>query len=62
MVNTETIRFRLNPVMSYVPPEVRATDAAFWGRKPVESLASAKSSKPTATSGKAAATKPASKK
>jgi len=45
VVNTETIRFRLNPVMSYVPPEVRAQDTSFWGPKP---------SAVVATSGKAA--------
>ncbi len=30
LVNTETIRFRLDPVMSYVPQSVRAEDPAFW--------------------------------
>jgi hypothetical protein len=39
VINTETIRFRLNPVMSYVPPEVRAQDASFWGPKPAAVVA-----------------------
>ncbi len=30
LVNTETQRFRVDPVMSYVPKEVRASDPAFW--------------------------------
>jgi hypothetical protein len=30
LINTETIRFRLDPVMSYVPQSVRAQDPAFW--------------------------------
>jgi len=30
VVNTETQRFRLDPVQSYVPKEVRAQDPAFW--------------------------------
>jgi hypothetical protein len=63
VVNTETIRFRLNPAMSYVSREVRATDVAFWGRKPAAALASANPTpKPAPTSGKTAAAKPASKK
>jgi hypothetical protein len=42
VINTETIRFRLNPAMSYVPREVRAQDPAFWGPKPAVATASAK--------------------
>ena len=34
LINTETVRFRLDPVMSYVPREVRAQDPAFWIPKP----------------------------
>jgi|WetSurMetagenome_2_1015567.scaffolds.fasta_scaffold123854_2 hypothetical protein len=30
VINTETIRFRLDPTMSYVTKEVRAQDPAFW--------------------------------
>ncbi len=30
LLNSETNRFQLNPVMSYVPPETRATDPTFW--------------------------------
>ena len=30
----ETNRFRLDPKMSYVSREVRASDAAFWGAMP----------------------------
>ena len=30
LVNVETQRFRVDPVMSYVPKEVRAADPAFW--------------------------------
>lgn len=30
MYQAETHRFRLSPEMSYVPPEVRAQDPAFW--------------------------------
>lgn len=30
LINSETIRFRLDPGMSYVPKEVRAQDPAFW--------------------------------
>jgi len=30
LINTETIRFRLDPMMTYVPREVRAQDPAFW--------------------------------
>ena len=39
VINTETIRFRLNPTMSYVTQDVRATDAAFWRPKPATALA-----------------------
>jgi hypothetical protein len=30
LVNIESQRFRVDPVMSYVPKEVRASDPAFW--------------------------------
>lgn len=30
LVNVETQRFRIDPVMSYVPKETRAADPAFW--------------------------------
>jgi hypothetical protein len=30
LVNAETQRFRIDPAMSYVPKEVRASDPAFW--------------------------------
>ena len=30
IINTESQRFRLDPVQSYVPKETRATDPAFW--------------------------------
>jgi len=30
LVNSETIRMRLDPQMSYVPKDVRAADPAFW--------------------------------
>jgi len=30
LLNSETNRFQLNPVMSYVSPETRATDPTFW--------------------------------
>ena len=33
MINSETQRFRLDPGMSYVPKEVRASDPAFWNAK-----------------------------
>ena len=33
LISTESQRFELNPHMSYVSPEVRATDPAFWIRK-----------------------------
>lgn len=39
LVNTETIRFRLDPRMSYVPAEVRAQDPQFWGRKGTPAVA-----------------------
>jgi hypothetical protein len=34
LMNSETIRFRLDPTMSYVPKETRAQDPAFWMPKP----------------------------
>jgi hypothetical protein len=33
LINSETMRFRLSPEMSYVPKETRASDPAFWGPK-----------------------------
>ena len=33
LINTESQRFELNPQMSYVSPEIRATDPAFWIKK-----------------------------
>jgi hypothetical protein len=33
VISTETFRFRLDPAMSYVPKEVRASDPAFWAPK-----------------------------
>ena len=43
-VNVETQRFRIDPVMSYVPKETRAADPAFWmPKKPAPA-------KPTTTS------------
>jgi hypothetical protein len=33
LINTETIRFRLSPEMSYVPKDVRDSDPAFWAPK-----------------------------
>jgi hypothetical protein len=33
LVNSETQRFRVDPVMSYVPKETRASDPAFWSPK-----------------------------
>ena len=34
LINSENIRLRLDPVMSYVPKEVRAQDPAFWLPRP----------------------------
>lgn len=34
LINSETIRFRLDPTMSYVPKETRAQDPAFWMPRP----------------------------
>ena len=39
LINSETIRFRLDPGMSYVPQEVRAQDPAFWAAKPAAAAA-----------------------
>jgi hypothetical protein len=39
--NTETIRFRLDPTMSYASKEMRATDPAFWMPKPAAAPAAA---------------------
>ena len=30
IINSESNRYRLDPVQSYVPKETRATDPAFW--------------------------------
>jgi hypothetical protein len=53
LINTETIRFRLDPTMSYVTREVRASDPAFWmkpvanaGAAPAKPAAKAKDIKP----------------
>jgi hypothetical protein len=36
LINVETQRFRIDPTMSYVPKEIRASDPAFWmPKKPV---------------------------
>jgi hypothetical protein len=36
LINVETQRFRIDPAMSYVPKEIRASDPAFWmPKKPV---------------------------
>jgi heme-degrading monooxygenase HmoA len=36
LINVETQRFRVDPAMSYVPKEIRASDPAFWmPKKPV---------------------------
>jgi hypothetical protein len=44
LVNVETQRFRIDPVMSYVPKETRAADPGFWmPKKPAPA-------KPTTTS------------
>jgi hypothetical protein len=42
LINSETIRFRLDPMMSYVPQSVRAADPAFWMPKPAMTPAAAK--------------------
>ncbi len=34
LINSETIRFRLDPVMSFVPQAVKAADPEFWLPKP----------------------------
>lgn len=33
LINSETNRYRLDPTMSYVSPETRASDPAFWSKK-----------------------------
>ena len=33
LINSETNRYRLDPNMSYVSPETRASDPAFWSKK-----------------------------
>jgi hypothetical protein len=42
LISSETTRFRLDPTMSYVPKEIRATDPGFWMPKPATSAAPAK--------------------
>jgi hypothetical protein len=39
LINTETIRFRLDPTMSYVPQSVRLEDPAFWMPKTANAMA-----------------------
>jgi hypothetical protein len=58
LINSETIRFKLDPVMSYVPASLRAQDTSFWGRKPPAAPAMASAvpkpkagEKPVATAG-----------
>ncbi len=38
LLGTETTRFRLDPVMSYVPQSVRMEDPAFWMPKPATAM------------------------
>jgi hypothetical protein len=57
LVNSETIRFRLDPMMSYVSKDVRAQDPAFWMPKAKTAMAG-----PVATTGSKPAPKPATKK
>ena len=33
LINAETNKYRLDPVMSYVSPETKAADPAFWSKK-----------------------------
>lgn len=48
MVNQESNWFRLDPEMSYVPPEVREQDPDFWkSKKPAAKPAAKPASKPT---------------
>jgi hypothetical protein len=46
LINTETVRFRLDPTMSYVPKEVRASDPAFWMPKPMTMTSATPAEKP----------------
>jgi hypothetical protein len=46
LINTEMIRFRLDPTMSYVSPEVRAQDPGFWMPKPAAKPGANKDVKP----------------
>jgi hypothetical protein len=48
LINSETIRFRLDPTMSYVSREVRAQDPAFWTPKVTATAAGSSASKPAA--------------
>ncbi len=58
LINSETTRFRLDPTMSYVPNETRASDPAFWMPKAVANAAPAKpAAKPENKDAKPAAIK-----
>jgi hypothetical protein len=47
LINSETMRFRLSPEMSYVPKETRASDPAFWvPKKPAATKPAAPAAKP----------------
>ena len=47
LISAETQRFRIDPVMSYVPKETRASDLAFWmPKKPAVVQAAANTQKP----------------
>ncbi len=46
VISSETTRFRLDPVMSYVPPSVRAQDPAFWMPKPAMAMPAKPTAKP----------------
>ena len=52
LINVETQRFRVDPVMSYVPNETRASDPAFWMPKRVAPAKPVTSAKTSATSTK----------
>jgi hypothetical protein len=44
LISSETIRFKLDPVMSYVPQDVKALDPEFWMPKPAPKPAPAPAS------------------
>jgi len=46
LIETETIRFRLDPTMSYVSKEIRAQDPAFWMPKPAVNAAAKPAARP----------------